>query len=280
MTQGFSHTNRSEYVFTSFLIACPIMASQVTVDRYPDETEQFPDVVTTLNGCEVWWELGEWLNPKQMQAAMKLKDLRSKLRATFDGLDNLTRHVMRCTLQLRRTMEDLSDNLAPKCCKELSDLLLDADALLQTQGQLSEPILYPKVKEYQVLAKFIDRIWIWKKSEQQDRFSSVPWIMFQDPGGSYDPEEANSALKKVVTKKVSRYALTFDRDVRLIIHYGQAYAYNTPFESPTHLTFKELAQKCADWLSYLPPSAFRKVYLLDECKREAYELAPLFCSCE
>jgi len=228
MPKGCSQADHNKRVFSTFLAACPILASQIQVDRYPDEKELFPDVVTTLNNSKVWWELGEWLNPNQMQAGKELERLRSKLQATLGELDNPTRYVLRCALKLRRTKERFTDNVAKKCRQELSDLLLDADSFLETQDQLVGPYSYPKVADYEGLLRFVDKIWIWKKGGQQETVGTVPWIMFQDPGGSYDPEEAIIALKNVVQKKLKKYADAFEQDVSLIVHYGQAYVYNTP----------------------------------------------------
>ena len=280
MPKGCSQADHNKRVFASFLAACPILASRNQVDRYPDEREQFPDVVTMLNSSEVWWELGEWLNPNQMQAGQELERLRSKLQATLGGLDNRTRHVLRCTLRLRRTNEKLTENVAEKCRQELSDLLLDADSFLETQDQLVGPYSYPKVADYEGLVRFVDKIWIWKKGGQQETVATVPWIRFQDPGGSYNPEEAIIALKNVVQKKLNKYADALEQDVRLIIHYGQASVYNTPFESPTHLTFEEVAQMLATGLYDLTITSFSKIYLLNEMEPEAFKVYPSFCLCE
>jgi transposase InsO family protein len=55
-----------------------------------------------------------------------------------------------------------------------------------------------------------------------------PWVFVELPGGSYSPNTALGALADILKRKIGRYG-RFSRLTRLVIHYGKAVVYNTPY---------------------------------------------------
>jgi hypothetical protein len=99
------------------------------------------------------------------------------------------------------------------------------------------------------------------------------WIFLELPGGSYSPDTALGALADILKQKVSRYG-RFSRPTRLVIHYGRAMAYNTPYLGVDARDFADVAALAADVVR--GQTAYDRIYLLNalEPGLEAYEISP------
>ena len=73
-TRASSHADEERTIFEAFLAAYPSFAVQVAEFRQPDD--EFPDVVVKLiGGGEVDFEVGEWLDGRQMAEAKRYERL-------------------------------------------------------------------------------------------------------------------------------------------------------------------------------------------------------------
>jgi hypothetical protein len=72
------HTDLERAAFEAFLAAVPGFRADVAEWTQPDEA--FPDVrVKFTNGAVLEFELGEWLEPKQMGQSKRREELESRL---------------------------------------------------------------------------------------------------------------------------------------------------------------------------------------------------------
>ena len=276
-----SHAERHQRVFATFCKAHQLIQNMITEVRYTSEAEEFPDVITQLaDGTEVWWELGEWLNQDQMREARERERAEERIRTALKEVENQTQHISQCALRLRKLPEQLSESEAVKFVEEFRGLSRDADSRPELRHESRKVYSYPDIDSYPTLAQYVDRLWFWRRSDDpKESFPPQHWIRIHQPGGTYDPEDAIQALRKILQDKLNKYGGLIERDVRLIVHYGQAFSYNTPFESLAYLSFAEVAQAVAGALDALA-KPFRKVYLLNEPEREAFEVYPIFSRCE
>jgi hypothetical protein len=108
---------------------------------------------------------------------------------------------------------------------------------------------------------------------------SQPWIFIELPGGAYSPHTALNALASVLQSKIDRYG-GLSQPVRLLVYYGKAIAYNTPWRGPEFREFRDVAEAAASIVR--GQSLFEKIYLLKalEPGLEAYEIFPEFVNCQ
>ena len=105
-----------------------------------------------------------------------------------------------------------------------------------------------------------------------------PWI-FPEPRGSwYTPATALAALRGILVQKTTHYP-RFSRTTRLVIYYGKAVMYNTPYVGVETRDFADVAALAAD--SVREQATFEKIYLLNalEPELEAFELYPVCARC-
>ena len=85
-------------------------------------------------------------------------------------------------------------------------------------------------------------------------------------------------MADILTRKIRRYG-PFSRPTRLIIYYGKAVAYNTPYIGVETLEFVDIAERAAGVVR--AQTAFEKIYLLNalEPGLEAFEIFPTCARC-
>lgn len=105
-----------------------------------------------------------------------------------------------------------------------------------------------------------------------------PWIFVEIPGGAYSPETALGALADILTQKLGHYG-RFSRPTRLVIHYGKAVAYNTPYLGVETRDFEDVAARAAAVVR--GQTAYEKIYLLNAMEPgfEAFEIYPTCTRC-
>ena len=109
-----------------------------------------------------------------------------------------------------------------------------------------------------------------------------PWIFFRAWISSYASETALNALLKIIEKKRAHYGRSQEaRHVHLLIHYGRAMRYNTPYYGIGVRGFEDVATVAAQALTG-KPLVFEKVYLLEALEPgvQAFEIYPKLCRCE
>lgn len=78
-------------------------------------------------------------------------------------------------------------------------------------------------------------------SQLADALKSLP------DGGAYDPDTALGAGRRILEQKLAHYGPAA-RGTWLILHYGRAFLYNSPFRCLTIHNFEDLARTVSGWL--------------------------------
>ena len=89
------------------------------------------------------------------------------------------------------------------------------------------------------------------------------WLVFPARGGFYSPDPMVDALLRIITKKIEKYeakppAIPLDAFC-LLIHYDQAWEWNSPVETPD-FKFEDAAATAADFVGD-DPGSFDKIFL-------------------
>ena len=103
------------------------------------------------------------------------------------------------------------------------------------------------------------------------------WIVFEAAGGSYNSDPAIAALVAAVDEKIKRYG-GLSHPVRLLVYYGQAALYNTPYHGP-NTELVDVAMIAAR--AVVTQTTFEKIYVLGGLRDggEAYEIFPGLTRC-
>ncbi len=114
--------------------------------------------------------------------------------------------------------------------------------------------------------------------EERPWSTAQPWIFVEPRGGSYSPETVLRAMTGILDQKIRHYG-RFVRPTWLVIHYGKAVAYNTPYVGIETRDFVDVPRAAAD--AVRGQEAFERIYLLNalEPGLEAYEIYPNCVRC-
>src|SRR4029077_5205514 len=134
---------------------------------------------------------------------------------------------------------------------------------------------YPLVAKYLRSVHFDPLV---VRGEESPWPTGQPWIFVEPRGGSYSPDTALPAMTGILDQKIRHYG-RFARPTRLVIHYGKAAAYNTPYVGIETREFADVGRAAAD--AVRGQEAFENIYLLNalEPAVEAYEIYPNFVRC-
>jgi cytolysin (calcineurin-like family phosphatase) len=115
--------------------------------------------------------------------------------------------------------------------------------------------------------------------ERKGHVASQQWISASSHGGAYSPTAVLDKLMERLQAKIKHYG-GLSRPVRLLVHYGKAVVYNTPWYGPSCRTFCDVAEAAAGTVAN--QSCFQMIYLLNaiEPGLEAYEIFPALMKCE
>src|SRR5262249_42073260 len=108
--------------------------------------------------------------------------------------------------------------------------------------------------------------------------SGYPWIYVESRGGAFTPDTALRAVTHILEQKIRRY-VHFSRPTRLIIYYGKAVSYNTPYRGAAPREFSDLAALAA--ATIWGQSSFERIYLLRalEPGLEVFKIYPTCVQC-
>lgn len=277
-------------VFDAFLAAHPTFAACLQ-EIQSDREDSHADIRTKLNdGTWVTWQLGEWLEENQMQAAQERERLEAKIMGAIgEQGPNSTKHIRHCTLSLKERegkVHRFDRRDAAPLKTEIHGLIGDVDSRWKQNRSWQFPQGYrcTTFKAHPTLGKYLDAIhfdprvgrWV-----RRDWPAGQPWIHFEAPGGAYVSQVAIDAMKLRVKEKAAHYGTFRKEDVRLIVFYNQAALYNTPFQDLTLRSFEDVAAIAAETLSriHIP---FTRVYLLKALypSPESFEVYPRLGRCD
>jgi hypothetical protein len=267
-------------VFCVFLDAHPTFAASVASWQQPDA--QFPDVVVSLkDGRRIDFELREWLDGEQMAQAMRRRRLEQ---AIGSQPENGAEHIRTVMLVPRNELAAFQAADTEAFRSEIHALIRDTDKRWRNPrtGHLPKQHLVNNFASYPSLAKYLVRISLTSAvvagKPIPKRPPAVPWIFVKTGASSYLPETMLSALTSGIESKVKRYG-GFNTPVRLLVHYGRAFAYNTPYIGIETSDFGDVARVIAQRVG--GQSLFEKIYLLNalEPGLEAYEIFPTVTKC-
>ncbi len=265
-------------VFQAYLRVHTDFARSVASIEQPEA--EFPDFIIRLNdGTQIDFELAEWIHEAQMANGKRRERLVDAiLRSIGDQGDNPSQYFDSILLFPRADAPRFPATDADRFRAELWALIVETEQRWQNERFWNSPAgcqryeldAYPVLKQYVLKANFYPR---------ERRPSGVPWIDVSLPCTSYSSDSAIEALAKILETKVANYG-GFLKRAHLLVFYGAAAAYNTPWYDIQFRTFSDIAQKAAELAR--DQCGFEKIYLLKalEPGLEAYEIYPSFAKCE
>lgn len=250
------------------------------------EKERFPDVIVKRRtGDDVSFELTEWVHGEQLAAEMRLKPVKEGIDAATRAVGpNRSKYVYTVSLSLRGNPSRFAQADGIELTAELKSLLDENESRWPSEQHWHSPqgrqvMEFPS---YPCLDKYLAKLVIYPPSAVTEplparRRDGFPWISIAS-GKFYRPEWATDALKKAMQAKIARYG-PLSIPPRLLVHYGQAAVYNTPFTGPGIHEFEDVARVAAQMVA--EQEFFEKIYLLSvlEPAPEAYEVFPVFSRC-
>jgi hypothetical protein len=276
------HKALERAAFEAFLTAVPEFRRQVAGWTQPDE--EFPDVrVKLTDGTVVEFELGEWLEPKQMGAAKRREELETWLIEAMNPRPrNETKHIRFVSMEPRHETPRWEERDGAAFRNEMMRLIAEIDGRWETERSWSVRYYFSQrdFKKYPVLDRYLESVlfgWAEVNGVKETPFPDELWLDTAPTGGTYDPVTSLDALEAVLIDKLSKYG-SLRKGSQLIIHYSQGWVYNTPFRSLQVETFRDVARLVARALAGRT-FPFEKVYLLNavEAPRpEAFLVYPEF----
>jgi hypothetical protein len=273
-------------VFEAFLRAYPSFADTVESWRQPDG--EFPDITVKLAGRgAIGFELTEWLHGEQMASAIRLKRLIDAIdSATVAVGPNVSSYIYSVMLVLRDDgpLQRFDPTDTTPFQRQMKELIEETESRWPTERlwHSSQGRHVSAFQDRPCLGKYLSRIVLYPlaprgRAPLQKRPAGIPWI-FVSRATSYSPSSALNALKEAMSAKVNRYG-HFKEPVRLLVHYGRAAAYNTPFIGARIHEFQDVAEAAARMAA--GQKTFERIYLLSVLNPgpQAYEIFPRFLKC-
>lgn len=281
-TRSPAHAEEEKVIFDAFLAAHPSFAAEIKRFRQPDD--EFPDIVAVMkNGTEVDFELGEWLDGAQMGAAKRYDALAEAVVDAIGPQEPTPRYFCAVMLTPREEIPKFEPADRGGFGAQLWALVKETDQRWPTERFWHSPQgrICRELAGFPLLGKYLRSVHfdpLVVRGEARPWPESQPWIFVELRGGSYSPETALRAVAGILEQKVRRYG-RFMRPTRLIIYYGKAVAYNTPYVGIETREFADVAAHAAEVVH--GQNAFEKIYLLNalEPGLEAFEICPTLTRC-
>ncbi len=274
-------------IFQAFLRTSPSLAEEIVDVTQP--CQPFPDIKVKLQtGLEIEFELGEWLDSKQMQQAKKTERLEACLQDSLGEQGTNESNHFRCVmLVLRDGAGRFNSQDARSFRSELFTLIADTDRRWSSERHWQSPQgrICREFGLYATLAKYLRSVNfspLRSANGMVDRWrTGHPWIFVKLWGGFYSSDTALKTLLGIIRKKQSHYGRQDVRPVRLLIYYCQAVRYNTPYYGLETRGFGDVAAVAAHALIG-EQLIFERVYLLQalEPDLQAFEVYPNLLKCQ
>jgi hypothetical protein len=282
-TRASAHAKEEKAIFDAFLVAYPSFAAQVSKFDQPDGP--FPDVAAELiGGGLVDFELGEWLDGLQTGAAKRYDALAEAMTAAIGvQRENPSRHFR--AVMLSPCDDAMRFEGADRAVfrTELWTLVAETHHRwpMERFWQSPQGRGCREFDRYPILGKYLRSVNFYPPvvgGKERRWPAGQPWIFVENRGGSYSPGTSLAALRGILVKKTTHYG-AFSRPTRLIIYYGRAAAYNTPYIGVETRQFADVAGWAAD--AVRGQKVFEKVYLLNALQPglEAFEIYPACLRC-
>jgi hypothetical protein len=282
MSSKHETEEKDKAVFRSFLRAYPSLAASLE-SWWVDPEDTFADVVCReINGSEIAFQLGEWLDAPQMSTYVARKRLEKQILGELRDLrQKVPKNVHFVWLVPKDDAPRLDRPRAATLKEQLSELIEKIDGSWNHNPAWHSLQGYPcrHLRQYPTLESYF-----W-----QVHFNPIPprrfcsgedWIQFEPDGGSYLPEKALRSLEAILDKKSGHYG-KLARPFHLLIHYSTGYLRNTPYRSIQVRTFADVAKHAAQVVEAKTHNGrfpFADVYLLEDIEPhpQAFRLFPRF----
>jgi hypothetical protein len=277
------HAGEEKAIFDAFLRTHPSFAA--TIARTIQPNAQFPDlIVEQHDGRQVDFELVQWINEDQVERGKRREKLGKAIEAAIgEQGKNTSRHFAFVMLFPRGDIPRFQPADTAAFQKEVWHLIEETERCWPTerfwhspQGRhVTEFDTHPTLGKY-ISKVLFDPLIVGKRKNTYP--PGVPWIVMSAPVSSYSPETAISALREVLLRKIGGYG-GLVRPVRLVVYYGMAVAYNTPWYGIHYRDFRDVAKAAAEMVK--GQSRFERIYLFKalEPEPETFEVYPSFIKC-
>jgi hypothetical protein len=284
-TRGSKHAAEERTIFDAFLTAHPAFATTIASFRQPDA--EFPDMTVTLkDGSEIDFELAEWLHGEQMCQAKRRERLVESIENTIgDQSAKASAHLRAVMMVPRNDLPRFDPKDAPLLGSEMWALIGDTDQRWPSERHWHSPQgrhvrefdAYPTLNKY--LSRIVFEPLVVAGRQRERRPKGLSWIFAKLPVRSYSPDTALDALGSILLSKIDHYG-GLSRPVRLLVYYGKAIAYNTPWHGLDFREFRDVAEAAASIVG--GQSRFENIYLLSALQPglEAFEIFPQLVKCQ
>jgi hypothetical protein len=267
------------------LRAYPALARNIADIQQP--VDDPPDIIAVMTDrTHVNFELVEWLYGEQMAEARRHADLSTSVMEAI-GAQNAPRspHVHSVMLSPRPGAPRFARGDAAAFSTAIWDLIRETDELWpqkflwhSPQGRLCREFsARPILAKYLASASFYPRVVGGR--DRGARPVGVDWIVSEQWGGAFDSSVARNALVAAIQQKVDHYG-PFREPIRLLVYYGQAILYNTPYLGVDLREFHQVAELAAQAIR--SQGRFERIYLLNalEPGLQAFEIFPELAKCQ
>lgn len=267
--------------FAAFLDAAPGFAGEAVADWTQPKRDP-PDVLcTTATGRQVGLELTEWLDEGQITEAKGMESIQeSILKAINPEPPNNTEHIHLAWLRTRPKAR-VKPAGASAFRAELLKLVGEVDARWDGERGWQSPqgCWWTDFSRYPTLAKYPSQVTFFPRAAFLDwppTRGGHHWLTFECRGGAYSEDSMVAALLARLEDKIQKYAArpVGVNEFHLLVHYEQAWAYNSPVETPW-FKFVDAARAGADFIGD-DPGAFDRIFLFvpHEGTRKVFQLYP------
>ena len=219
-------------VFASFIKEEPMFAGAAVMgwDLVPIDP---PDIECDLeDGRTVGVELTSWLDEIQMGQAKRKEILERPFEKLLMWEPNNTENFGLVWLSAKKRLRS-SDEQAFR--SELLSLVDQLDKRWPTERDWQSPqgFLWNDFAGFSTLKKYLDAMSIYPRVGRTKTKGQIGWLTFPMKGGVDSPDSMVDALFDCLQAKVNKYSAKPPNvnEFHLLVHYDQAFAYNSPVEA-------------------------------------------------
>ena len=237
-------------VFAAFLSEAPAFLGE-RVTNWTQPADDPPDILCdTESGNRVGIELGTWLHEDQMRIEKKRESIEESYRVPIGRQPSDTFNNFKFAWLNDRKPIRLRTADSAVFREELLSLATEIDQRWTSRSDSQSPQGYDHsdFSGCPMLSKYLGSITFFPVTAGRDSGGiwEKPWFMFRARGGAYSPDPMLEALVTILAKKIEKYESKPPgmSEFHLLIHYDQAWQYNTPVETPS-FSFMDAAKFAA-----------------------------------
>jgi len=266
--------------WTGFLTSSPLFADEA-IANWSDGPDP-PDVLCSgVSGKAIGVELTKWVEHNQVTAGAGRERLeKSYLKIIASEKESRPNHIRQVLLYDKSLRIDQADRIefrnqlyrfiAAENAKPLPEfhphLQITADFWKKFRSWDEQGAFVNDFSAYPMLEKYLEKLLIHPRSNNDPPLVDVEWIEFELPGGSYTAQWMMQAVIDRVYQKVNKYQ---DADIRsqhalhefdlLCFYCDEAMLHNTPIHS-VGFGFPQLAEQVRQNLK-TAPKVFDRIFL-------------------